>query len=67
MTILAGVSTVFQHKKWIFGYVVIGLSHYALMCDKLDGATFGLIIATLAPSLMAASSFDKSKYRDVTA
>ena len=59
-----GVTIVAQHKKWIFGYTVLFMSYHGMMATKIDGATFGLIIGILTPALLAASSFDKSKYRD---
>jgi len=55
---MKGIFTIFQHKKWVFAYVVTGLTFF-----KLDGSEVVAIMAVLIPLVLGASSFDKSVWR----
>lgn len=55
---LKGLSTIFHHKKWVFAYVIAGLSFW-----QFDQAGAVQIISILIPVTIGASSFDKSEWR----
>lgn len=55
---LKGITTILNHKKWVFCYTVIGLSFW-----RLESAEIAQIMIFLIPFVLGANSFDKSKYR----
>lgn len=52
-----GIRTVFDHKKWVFCYVIVALSFW-----QLDSSDIMAILIVLIPLVVGASSFDKSKW-----
>ena len=58
---LRGITSVLEHKKWVFAYVVLFLLVYLLKSNSIDGAQFLMGLLALVPSVIGASSFDKSK------
>jgi len=55
---MKGLSSIFQHKKWCFAYMVTGLSFW-----QLDSSDISMVLAVLIPVTLGASSFDKSTFR----
>ena len=55
---LKGLTTVFDHKKWVFAYFVTALSFM-----HLEGPEIMAIMLALIPVTIGASSFDKSQWR----
>ncbi len=53
-----GITTILDHKKWVFAYIVLGLSFW-----KLEGAQLAALLGILLPCVIGASSFDKSKWK----
>ena len=60
---MKGLTTVFDHKKWMFAYIVLALMTYLLVHDHLDGAQYMMGLLALIPVTIGASSFDKSVWR----
>lgn len=55
---MKGIFSVFDHKKWVFSYVVMGLSFW-----HLDSADTVSVLIILIPLVIGASSFEKSQWR----
>ena len=55
--IMKGITSIFDHKKWVFAYVVLGLGFW-----QLEGAQLAALLGILIPCVIGASSFDKSPY-----
>lgn len=53
---MKGILSIFDHKKWIFSYVIVGLSFW-----QLEPTGIVQIISILIPVTLGASSFEKSK------
>lgn len=53
-----GIITVFDHKKWVFSYVLLAISVW-----KLDPADLLTVLVTIGPSVLAANWLDKSVWR----
>jgi len=59
-----GITSIFQHKKWVFAYVTLIILYDLLVNNHIDGAQFMMGLIALIPVTIGASSFDKSKWRD---
>ena len=55
---MKGLSTILEHKKWVFAYLITGLVFW-----QLDQAGIVQILSILIPVTIGASSFDKSGWR----
>ncbi len=53
-----GITTILDHKKWVFAYIVLGLSFW-----RLDSGDVMAVIILIIPAVLSASSFDKSKWK----
>jgi len=54
-----GITTIFSEKKWVFAYIVLGLSLY-----RLDNAQFVQVLVILAPSVFALAGVSKYVNKD---
>ena len=60
---LRGIFTVLDHKKWVFTYVITAALIWLSYESKIDSSTFQALMIVLIPSVIGASSFDKSQWR----
>lgn len=60
---LRGLTTVLQHKKWVFAYVVLFAIYKMAMAKVVGGSDIALMVGGLVTVTLGASSFDKSVWR----
>lgn len=60
---MKGITTVLDHKKWVFCYIVLAILVWLVNIKSIDGAEFMMGVLALITATVGANSFDKSVWR----
>lgn len=60
---MKGITTVLDHKKWVFCYVILAILVWLVRITAITGGEFMMGLLALIPVTVGASSFEKSVWR----
>lgn len=61
---MKGITTIKDHKKWVFTYIVLAVLIWLVKTSVIDGSQFMMGMLALIPMVIGANSFDKSVWRN---
>lgn len=56
---MKGITTILSKKKWVFCYLITGLSFW-----RLDSSDIAQVMMFMIPFVIGADAFDKTKYAE---